>query len=175
MGPLTASTHLGKSRGTPAFRGVGDRSFVWASGAITTFESLGDRGVGYAINNSGQVAGYSNGVGSALDTHACLWTNGTLLDLNTSGGPKLSQATGINNAGQVAVIGATGGYMWEDGTLTPIGLDEPRGINQAGQIVGAKYTGGVDRNGTPIGEAAVWDHGTVTLLGTLGGPDQRRS
>ena len=140
---------------------------------MTTFPSLGDRGVAYAINDAGQVAGYSAGTSTPWDIHACLWNNGLLQDLNTTGGPKLSQTTGINNAGQVAIIGKTGGYLWENGSLTPIGLDEPRGINQAGQIVGGKYTGQLDRNGYPIAQAALWDHGSLTLLGTLGGPTAR--
>jgi probable HAF family extracellular repeat protein len=67
---------------------------------MTDLETLG-RGSSYAwaINNLGQIAGYSDTVRG--ETHAVLWESGTMTDLGTLGG-KSSFAYAINNRGQIA-------------------------------------------------------------------------
>jgi probable HAF family extracellular repeat protein len=52
-----------------------------------------------AINCSGLIVGYSFLIGD-VETHAFLYTNGSMKDLDTLGG-SLSQANSINDAGQV--------------------------------------------------------------------------
>ena len=56
----------------------------------------------WAINNAGQITGYSDT--SNGETHAFLWEDGTLTDLGTPGG-KYSFAYAINDHGQV--VGAS--------------------------------------------------------------------
>ncbi|MDO8336094.1 MAG: HAF repeat-containing protein, partial [Candidatus Saccharibacteria bacterium] len=69
------------------------------NGVATDIGTLGGRGaMAFGINNSGQVVGASNTVGSR---HAFLYANGTMSDLGTLGGYQDSQAQAINNNGQV--------------------------------------------------------------------------
>jgi probable HAF family extracellular repeat protein len=61
--------------------------------------------VAYAINNRGQIVGFSftsNGEG-----HAVLWDGGTAIDLGTLGGHS-STALAINDRGDIAGLGTTG-------------------------------------------------------------------
>lgn len=159
----------GQVTGVDQISGAPNRAYVWDSGVLTPLPVLGGGAGGQRLNDVGQVVGYSYVSVTSSERHACLWDNGVLQDLNTTGGPKLVQASDINNAGQVTVVGSTGGYIWQGGTLAQIGLEIPYAINQVGQIVGGKHTGQLDANWLPIDEAAMWDHGTLTKLGSLGG------
>ena len=61
--------------------------------------------VAYAINNRGQIVGFSftnNGEG-----HAVLWDDGTVMDLGTLGG-RSSTALAINDRGDIAGLGTSG-------------------------------------------------------------------
>ena len=160
----------GQVTGVDQISGVPNRAYVWDSGTLTPLPVLGGGALGGRINDAGFVVGYSYISNASSEKHACVWDNGVLQDLNTDGGPSLVQATDVNNAGQVTVVGATSGYVWQAGTVTQIGLEDPYAINQAGQVVGGKHTGQVDWRGAPVDQAALWDHGTLTKIGTLGGP-----
>jgi len=129
-------------------------------GAMADLGSLGgDWSEGYAINGSGQVAGYS--AGENFSRHAFLYSGtpgsgGTMADLGTLPGSSDSVAQGLNASGQVV------GYSWTPSTTstraflytgTPghggkmVGLGSLSGtrsaafaINDAGQIVGWSST-----------------------------------
>ncbi len=137
---------------------------------------------GKAINLSGEVAGLS-GTKTAGVTHAALWTGKKTVDLGAlaplSSG-SWSDATGINDSGQVVGSWApsqstsgTGAHPWlySNGTMTslpePTDLTTPSctpsAINNNGQIIGDCR----DASGTEHG--VLWQNGTVTTLGTLGG------
>jgi len=106
---------------------------------------------GQAINNAGQVVGYST---NAAGTHrAFLWSGGALSDLGTLGGSS-GKAFGINNSGQVVGSSALPGNsashatLWTNGTITDLGTlipppndagagSQANAINDAGQVVGA--------------------------------------
>jgi probable HAF family extracellular repeat protein len=119
--------------------------------AITDLGSFGtgDLSVATAINNAGQIVGYSNPTPST--THAFRWTNGILTDLGTSPGGGHSRANAINDAGQVAGTAdrSPGGYgypvRWSaSGVITDLGgpvtnaLGVGNGIDPAGQVVGGQ-------------------------------------
>jgi probable HAF family extracellular repeat protein len=101
-------------------------------------------GVALAINDNGQVAGFS---ASCTDGHALLWQNGTATDLGSLGGT-FGVANAINNKGQVVgnsnLLGDTTShaFLWENGIMTDLGTlpgdfgSVALGINNKGQVVG---------------------------------------
>ncbi len=160
-------------------------AFLWSNGTMTDLGTLGgqDQGSsGNAINLSGEVVGLSQ-TKTAGVTHAALWTGKKTVDLGAlaplSSG-SWSSAFGINDSGQVVGSWApsqstsgTGAHPWlySNGTMTslpePTDLTTPSctpsAINNNGQIIGDCR----DASGTEHG--VLWQNGTVTTLGTLGG------
>jgi probable HAF family extracellular repeat protein len=104
----------------------------------------------YAINDSGQVVGYSYTTGNAV-MHAFLYSGGVMTDLGTLGGSH-SQAYAINDSGQVVGYAHTTGnaamhaFLYSGGVMTDLNdliaplsgweLFRATGINDLGQIVG---------------------------------------
>lgn len=88
-------------------------------------DSLGNLGAAFCsargINADGDVVG-SSSTGSQI--HAFIYTDGTMSDLNSLIGPTtvvLTQATGINDSGQISAGGWTNGYL--GGVLHSFRLD----------------------------------------------------
>ena len=152
-----------------------------STGTATPLPSLPDRpiNIAYAINDSGQVAGYAANYtpGSQRPERAYLWkpsspngTSGTIIDLGElAGGNDESYAFGVNNFGQVVgrshTANGTRAFLWQPtsanamtGTLTNLGVaaghpqSEAAGINDSGHVVGASYTSTISK----IGHAALW-------------------
>src|SRR5262249_41892495 len=81
-------------------------AFIWDP--VTGVTAIGDLGGNYAlaldINDHGQVVGLGLPSGSKV-SHAFLWQNGKLSDLNTLGAagtaPTPQRADGINNDGRI--------------------------------------------------------------------------
>lgn len=141
----------------------------WQNGAITDLGSLYYyTGVGSpapaayssaaAINSKGDAVGLSLGAagGSTTnDTHAALFSGGTVVDLGTLGGYN-SEALGINDSGIIVgdaqtapVTGQSTGPIhafYYDGTLHDLGVlpngsgSSATAINASGAIVGWSYT-----------------------------------
>jgi len=87
------------------------------AGTLTDLGTLGgDDTVPYAINNLGQVVGYS--VDAATNTHAFLWQSGTMVDLNsllpTNSGWELIVAQFINDSHRIAGIGIYQGSLYAE-------------------------------------------------------------
>jgi probable HAF family extracellular repeat protein len=158
-------------------------AFLWGNGTMTDLGTLNDvYSHGNSINVSGEVAGYASKPGPSVE--AALWTGTTAVDLGAlaplSSG-SWSIANGINDSGQVVGYWAssegqinTGAHPWlySNGTMTslpvPSGLTAPScqagEINNSGQIIGS-----CDTNNAQTNHPVLWQNGTVTVLGTLGG------
>jgi probable HAF family extracellular repeat protein len=150
------------------------------------------------VNNSGQVVGGAlNNVPDTLpnpfyyvsplpfpvstQTHAFLWSRGTLLDLGTLGGPD-SFAQFVNEAGQAAGVsytnstpnGTTGfptldPFIWANGHMKDLGtlggtMGFANGINNQGHVIGQSNLAG-DTTFHPF----LWAAGHMQDLQTLGG------
>jgi probable HAF family extracellular repeat protein len=129
---------------------VNERAFLRTTGAMQNLGTLGGaRSRALAINNLGQVTGYSQ-TASYVD-HAFLYSNGTMKDLGTIGGNPWgsSAAVAINDKGQIAGHSSVGddllthhASLWEDGTvkdlgaLTGLSYSYAKSINGAGHVVG---------------------------------------
>jgi probable HAF family extracellular repeat protein len=131
----------------------GGQAFLYSitDSAFTNLGTLGGASsFAAAINQSGQVAGYSELAGGA-GPHAFLYEGGAMHDLGVLPGDNSSYATAINNAGQVvgySMMAADPGraFLYSNGAmrdlndLIPSGsgwvLNRALGINGAGQIVG---------------------------------------
>src|SRR5207248_1578922 len=98
-------------------------------------------GIPAAINGRGQVAGAFAGFDGM---RAFVWTDGVRQELGTA--LRISSATGINDAGDVAGWSDRGRHdphavVWQAGTMGDLGVLGPGysyayGINQAGEVVG---------------------------------------
>lgn len=126
----------------------------------------------FGINNLGQVVG---GADLANGTrHPFRWENGVMTDLGTPPPFAQCQAQDINNHGVVCGYCCCGaGFVWENGVFTKLphltgaqtGDTSAEAINDARQVVGASIalgTGGAQH-------AFLWENGTMSDLGTLGG------
>lgn len=129
-----------------------------------------------AINNRGQVVGYSQSASG--HSHAFLWQDGVMTDLGTLGG-YVSDAFAISDPGLIVGYSYPASdfphaFLWQDGVMTDLlGLplcdeagcifrSQASGINDRGQVVGWSDTSlGGGRH------AALWHDGRWTDLGTL--------
>ncbi len=149
------------------------RAFIYSNGGMRDVDPLFDgNNVAVAINNSGQVAGWSQGATGSI--HAFLYSGDTTADL----GLGESSAEGVNDSGQIV------GWIWEScmvdhaflrdgGTTTilgPGGCDSRSGahaVNSNGQVTGYIARDFRSVNGTY--RAFLYGDGVYTDLGTLGG------
>jgi probable HAF family extracellular repeat protein len=139
-------------------------AFSWTAGGGMI--DIGSLGGGYAIanavNDSGQIVGYSTTATSST-LHAFSWTQaGGMRDL----GPGI--AWDVNNAGQVVGYTSSGAsihaFSWTaGGGLVDLGPGAAREVNDAGQVVG--YTG----SGASTHAFSWTASGGLVDLGTLGG------
>jgi probable HAF family extracellular repeat protein len=158
-----------------------ERPFLWSAGTITNLGSLGGGlfAEGTAINNLGEVAGLSNLKNG--ERHAFVFHNGKMTDLGPTG--RESRAFAINDSGVVAGSesipgeGHTDAVLFTNGKITDLGLipgsggifTSPTGINNSNEVVGS------GDNRESMERAWVWRNGTMTDLGTLGGPQAAAS
>ncbi len=123
--------------------------FLWQSGVMTPLPTLGGgNGVANAINNRGSIAGSAENTTpdpncpapQVLQFKPVIWENGKIHELPTFPGDADGLAFGINDNGQV--VGASGRCAAFD----PIGNTDLLAVH-----------------------ALLWQNGTVTDLGNLGG------
>ena len=118
--------------------------FLWimagSAQAVTfTAQRLPDRFSAMALNNRGQIVGplYSEDWSSF---HAAIWDQGNLTDLGTLEGVGSSNATDINDNGQIiGYSSTTSGYghyfFYENGTMTDIGRYQAKALNDMGTVL----------------------------------------
>jgi len=131
------------------------RGWIWENGDMSELGTLGgDKSSANAINDQGQVVGYSQ-IYHPEDyvTHAFIWENGNMTDLGVLPGEVNSAAYDINENGQI--VGSSSHQqetypflsiyrpcLWENGQIIDLGLPQgfvrgvATGINNQGQIVG---------------------------------------
>jgi probable HAF family extracellular repeat protein len=158
-------------RTSPCVEPLEDRRLL--SYTITNLGSLGGTvSVPVAVNNHGEVVGYSDTANNAA-AHAFLYHHGTMTDLGTLGGT-ISGATSINDRG--AIVGVSNvaagnpqvdAFLEKGGKLTDLGPISPAlvgdgaiSINASGIISGLS-AGPVD--------SAIERHGAKIDLGSLAG------
>jgi len=143
--------------------------FLWDRGSMNDLGTLGGTfGVANALNNRGQVVGFSDLAGD-LANHAFIWERNVLTDIGTLGGDN-STANWINDAGQVAGIsdltdGTHHAFVWKDGNFTDLGTvggdpcSNTEYINQRGQVIGTS----TDCQGTIL-HIFLWESGSMVDL-----------
>jgi probable HAF family extracellular repeat protein len=174
-------------------------AFRWHEGVLTdlgTLPGVNSSAAG-AINARGWSAGQSqNGVIDPLlgnpEIRAVLWKDDQVIDLGTLGGNE-SLAAYVNDAGQVVGVATnaipdpfsflggteTRAFLWEKGVMRDLGtLGGPDAIGasgceneRSGFVPGSSFTDFTPNlaTGIPTMDPFLWENGTMTDLGTLGG------
>jgi probable HAF family extracellular repeat protein len=148
--------------------------FLWTAGRMIDLGTLGGTiGSANALNNGGQVVGFSDLAGD-LTNHAFLWQRGVLTDLGTLGGDN-SSATWINEAGEVVgtadlADGTHHAFVWANGRMTDLGTidgdpcSNGHDINSRGQAIGTS----TDCHGHIL-HAFLWENGSLIDISPLPG------
>jgi probable HAF family extracellular repeat protein len=141
---------------------------MWQNDSVADLGSLGGviNNFALAINNRGQVVGYSDLLGDST-FHAFLWQNGVMTDLGTLPGDVFSVANAINDGDQVvgqscnSDFSVCRAFLWQTGVMTDLNALTPLGsslylvgaadINARGEVVGTA----VDQSGEPLAFLAV--------------------
>lgn len=175
-----------------------DRAFLWQNGRLINLRALGgdfldetwvgrindrDQWVG-GINDRGQVVGRSDTRatdknGDSL-VHAFVWQNGKMTDLGTLPGKLESEASSINERGEITGRsensyreGGIGAHcvVWQKGKVSDLGVAGGEcfagQINDPGQIVGWHETIPATASSPGDNHAFLWQDGNLTDLGGL--------
>ena len=172
-------------------------AFAWQDGELTDLGTLagGSASFAYFISDNGLITGGSeNGDSDPFsgnpETHAVLWSHGTMTDLGTLGGAS-SLGIGVNDQGQVAGFGQnaipdpfsflggtqTRAFLWHGGEMHDLGtLGGPDAfaqyVNNKGQVAGVSYTSYTadPQTGVPQFDPFLWEKGKgIKDLGNFGG------
>ncbi len=133
-------------------------------------DTYGPGSQAYSINEDGTICGLSVDNSPFRDLRGARW-DPNLVDLGVYGAEIHSMALAINNASTAVGISFTLGHLapqavrWDDESLTNLGPWTATAINDSGVIVGTRSA----TTAGAFGHAVVWNNGTLTDLGTLGG------
>jgi probable HAF family extracellular repeat protein len=109
----------GEIVGGAVFHNVPLDAYLWRKGLATDLGHLSDCGsLAFTINSNGQVVGGTFSCADGTHSHAFLWENGTMVDLDTlvpTGSPlRLVEAVTINDRGEIAGNGVPPGVARKD-------------------------------------------------------------
>lgn len=127
-----------------------DHAFIYSGGVMTDLGNIsggfGNFSAGYAINASGQVAGWS--VNASFETHAFKYSGGAMSDLGTLGGSE-SRARGINDSGTVV------GWSYTTGDLATHAFKSAGGMVDLGVLASntASSATAINKDGTIVGHS----------------------
>jgi len=141
---------------------------LWEDGTAINLPTLGGAGwnTPVVINNRGEAAGFSDLPGDVSggvltpNFHAVIWTKDHAIhDLGTLPGDSLSEATGLNDRGQVVGVSypSSHAFLWQDGVMTDLNTLIPPD-SQLSLI----STGDIDDKGEITGQACVLSNGSCT-------------
>lgn len=151
-------------------------AFLMTGGVALDIGGLGGNfSAANAVNSAGHVVGFSSLPGDfPWLQHAFLYADGVMKDLGTMQGASLSEATAINDSGQIAGHGWVFGYfhafMYENDEMRDLGTlggleSYAYGLNSHGQVVGrSSYADSSDYS------AYLYDGGVMTDLNSLVDP-----
>ncbi len=145
-----------------------EHAVLWQKGTVTDLGNLGGAGwnTPIAINNRGQIVGFSDLPGDVSggvlspNFHAFLWTKaGGIRDLGTLPGDTISEATGINDQGQVVGVSfpSSHAFLWENGVMMDLNTLIPLDSN-----LSLISTGDINDRGEITGQACVVSNGECT-------------
>jgi probable HAF family extracellular repeat protein len=167
-----------RPRQRPPCRTFPGHAFLWSNGKMTDLGTLGGLdSQGNAINDHGEVVGLSDTSTTSTARGAFADQNGVMTEINSG------DATAVNNSGEIAGVGpfpVTGtpgdvfeqAFTYQNGSTTVLGLlpgeggifTDAAGINGSGEVVGSGDNAASDER------AWEFQNGTMTDIGTLGGP-----
>lgn len=141
---------------------------LWENGRVTNLGSLGGAGwnTPVGINNKGEIAGFSDLPGDVsggvltANFHAVLWTKEhEIRDLGTLPGDNVSEATGINDEGQIVGVSypSSHAFLWQDGVMTDLNTLIP-----SDSSLYLISTGDINDKGEITGQACVVSNGACT-------------
>lgn len=141
---------------------------LWENGKVINLETLGGAGwnTPVAINNHGEIAGFSDLPGDVSggvlspNFHAVLWTKEHVIrDLGTLPGDNISEATGINDEGQIVGVSypSSHAFIWQDGVMTDLNTLIP-----SDSSLYLISTGDINDKGEITGQACVVSKGACT-------------
>ena len=149
-----------------------DRAYVWTADSGLVTLSIPGASEAVATGMSGdRVVGHFVDPGKLFGAIAFLRDGADLTIISPLPGDTFSQAFAVNELGQVVGQMASGGFVWDDGDLTFLGLVGPGGalprdMNNAGQVVG---WAGDTAPSNPTSRGFIWQDGEFTLLDAIPG------
>ncbi len=160
---LVLLTGAASAQQPPAKAGPGSARY-----AVIDLGTLGGSfSLAYAINDKGQIDGFSTIPGDGA-IHSFLYASGVMTDLGTLGGPNSQSFAGLNNVPQVPGSSDTStsdpngedfcgfgtnliclGFVWQNGVMTPLPTlggnnGQASGVNNQGEVVGYAETSKTD-------------------------------